>query len=519
MIRLPRPRWSRRCGSTNSRHVYRMPCDPGLAYFVSASCAPGSTSSAASSSWISARQRADDRVDQLRVVEPVVLVRVRDVVDAGDRREREHLLRRAPDQRVARVADQRHRLAERDPERLGRLARDRRLVDGHVVDLLGPDAVAGGDGGGRRPPGHVADVVGDALLDPEPDERRVGRLLLDAEAAALDLDVAVLDQRAHLRGERGEQLVARPAHLCQRVARRAEPVDPVLHQHDVAGLDRRGGDLAADGRVGETGEHAWRQRRDERGDEHEHGEADGGADVVADPAERETHPAHGYSSLARRTALVRADGSWRMARTTVASTRIGGQRDRRDGGLGRDDDDRRGHGRHAGVGERRERQHEPREQEAEQRAEDEARHQEHEVLDREPQQQLARAEPQRLEQRELADPLRDRHRHAHEEADRREHEGRQRPEPEDADDPEPERVAREVGRHRRPVHDRRRARSAPPAGPRRPTPPSPGRPTATTRRGRRPSRPPRRARGRARGRRRARTASSGRAAGTRRPSR
>ena len=71
---------------------------------------------------------------------------------------------------------------------------------------------------------------------------------------------------------------------------------------------------------------------------------------------------------------------------------------------------------------------------------------------------------QRLEQRELADPLRDRHRHAHEEADRREHQRRQRAEPEDADDPEPERVAGEVGRHRRSVHDRRRLDGRRPQG-------------------------------------------------------
>ena len=216
-------------------------------------------------------------------------------------------------------------------------------------------------------------------------------------------------------------------------------------------------DLGADGVVREAGEHPRGEPGDERGHQDQHGEPDGGTGVVADPPQREAQPAHRYSSLARRTALVRADGSCRIASTTVARTSTAARTSGGDGGLRRDDDHGGGHRRLAGRGERGERQHEPGEHEPQQRAEHEARDQQREVLDRQPQEQLARREPQRLEQRELADPLRDRDGRAHEEADRREHERGQRAEAEDPDHAEPQRVAREVGRHRRPVDDRRGA--------------------------------------------------------------
>ena len=121
-------------------------------------------------------------------------------------------------------------------------------------------------------------------------------------------------------------------------------------------------------------------------------------------------------------------GSWRRASRTVARTRIAarttvGTRPRAGttttgAGTGGSPDDvsvANGSTSHASTSPR-------------QRAEDQARGQQRDVLDREPQQQLARREAQRLEQRELAEPLRDRHRRADEEADRREHEGRERPE-------------------------------------------------------------------------------------------
>ena len=316
-----RDRSSSRCGSRNSRHEYR----DALGRRAREARQPRVRRVVDQQRRIEQlrleRQRPDDRVDQLGIAEPVVLGRIQRLVDAGDRGERVEVLADPADQLVARVARQRHRLAQCDPELARRVGGDRRLIDGHLVHGLGSDVVTRGHAARGRNARHVPDVILDPLLDPEPDERRVGGRLLDPVTPALDHDVAVVDEALDRGRDRRVQVVAGFAHPRQGIVSGPVPEDPVLDQHDRAGERRRVPHLGPHRLVGKARQDPRREGREQRGDEHERREPDRGATVIGDPVEGHPRPAHGYSSLARRTALVRAEGSWRTARTTVASTR------------------------------------------------------------------------------------------------------------------------------------------------------------------------------------------------------
>src|SRR5258705_698465 len=112
--------------------------------------------------------------------------------------------------------------------------------------------------------------------------------------------------------------------------------------------------------------------------------------------------------------------------------------------LPRNDHDRRGNRCRPGLGECRERQHEPGEDHAKHRSREEPDHEQEDALDRQPQRQLAGRQPEGPEERELSDSLARRNGRADQEADPREQHRRYGTEPQDADQPERDRVGRQA---------------------------------------------------------------------------
>src|SRR5258706_9900704 len=112
--------------------------------------------------------------------------------------------------------------------------------------------------------------------------------------------------------------------------------------------------------------------------------------------------------------------------------------------LPRDDHDRCRGRRRPGLGQRRERQHEPSEDDAKHRSREEPDREQEDALDRQPQRQLAGRQPQRAEERDLGDPLARRNGRTAQEADPREQHRGYGTEPEDADQSERDRVGRQA---------------------------------------------------------------------------
>ena len=140
---------------------------------------------------------------------------------------------------------------------------------------------------GRRPALDEPDVVGDVLLDPQPDEARVVGVLEDRPA----------DRLRRGSCDRGTGLGRRPGiwrlellallgdalHLVGLAGRVDERL---LDELDVALEGRRLADLAAERVVGEAVEQARRERGADRRDEDEHDEPDDGGAAVAEAAQR-----------------------------------------------------------------------------------------------------------------------------------------------------------------------------------------------------------------------------------------
>src|SRR6185436_16655258 len=188
---------------------------------------------------------------------------------------------------------------------------------------------------------------------------------------------------------------------------------------------------------------------------------------------RMASPIAGTRSSRRRRSATRTDDTLRFPRAQDAADadarqlplrqpeRHDEQGDRREvdrnDRLPRDDDDRRGNGRQAGLGERRERQDQPGQDEPQDRARRQPDHEEEDALDRQPERELSGRQAERPEQGELADPLARRDRRADEEADPSEQHRGERAEAEDPDQPERHRIGREAREELCAADDRGRA--------------------------------------------------------------
>ena len=140
---------------------------------------------------------------------------------------------------------------------------------------------------GRRPARDVLDVVGDVLLDPEPDEARVVRVGEDRPADRLGEVARVAEQRRQPGRHLALERIALRGDLGHLVGLAGRLDRPLLDELDVPLERRRRGDLAPERVVGEAVEQARRERGADRRHEHEHDEAEDRDAAVPEAADRQ----------------------------------------------------------------------------------------------------------------------------------------------------------------------------------------------------------------------------------------
>ncbi len=224
---------------------------------------------------------------------------------------------------------------------------------------------------------------------------------------------------------------------------RGSGLDPTLLAELEVALRWRGhGDLVAEGPVADGIEHERGEGEHECRREDEQGQADRRRAICPEAPQGRPQPDHRQPSRARRTVPIRTAESWRVTIATVTTRRMTARTTSGTSAAQGIDDDRRGDRRRTAGGQRRERQDEPGEEQPEQDADGHPEAEERRVLEGQPAGELAVAQPERLEERELAHPLVRRDRRTHDEPDRRERQRREGAEGQRTDQCERDRVAR-----------------------------------------------------------------------------
>ncbi len=205
-----------------------------------------------------------------------------------------------PDEPVGLVRLQQPRVADVQPDPLERRDRQGGLEDRHLhLLVLAGSGLGGRDRRadrprrvGRRPALDVLDVVGDVLLDPEPDEARVVRVGEDRPADRLGEVARVAEQRRQPGRHLALERVALRGDLGHLVGLAGRLDRPLLDELDVPLEWRRRGDLAPERVVGEAVEEARRERGADRRHEHEHDEAEDRDAAVPEAADRQAERRH-----------------------------------------------------------------------------------------------------------------------------------------------------------------------------------------------------------------------------------